>query len=97
MAKSDLIRQLLATGKDSRTIAGIVGCRTAYVRTVKQRLNGTYCDKWKLANPEKIKATMRRCHHARYHNDPEYRERCITKAKLERWKLKARATGHACQ
>lgn len=42
MNKAEKIRELYAQGLSTREIAGIVGCRTEYVRVVaRQRVNGS--------------------------------------------------------
>lgn len=64
MTKADRIRNLIKQGRSNRAIADIVGCLTAYVRTIRQRDSGINYGARNYAtnkqNPDRVAAANER-------------------------------------
>ncbi len=79
MSKAQRIKELLAEGRMATgEIARTVGCRTSYVRVVRQRAASpggrTAADiAWVAANPEAVRQIRNRMQRKRYRNNPAVR------------------------
>ena len=86
MTKKDRILHLLSTGLTPVEVAEDVGCRSEYVRVVRQREEcggARPCDtKWDRSEPHK--KSMRDRNRQRYATDLEYAVRCREYARSHR-------------
>ena len=94
MTKAERIRQLYRSGRTTREIADLVGCKPEYVRVVaRQRASGhasVHDKRWKEANRDKVRKTQANYMRKRYNSDPKFREKHLAFVRRTRLRAKAR-------